>query len=219
VITGDPRKDAYAEDPFICTRFGQFHINKPEFNVKDIAHALSQICRYTGHTKHFYSVAEHSLLVAGLMLEVVGGDPFEGLLHDAAEAYLSDIATPWKHLLPDYEAVSKRIEVPLRAFYGIPERKSPECKQADQYALFIEAYWLMEDRGDSYHDPLRLRPDALRLASGEHPRAAGRKWKAHGLDPYTASQLFLGAFKNYRTQIEIPEKEIQIADLSALPKS
>src|SRR5262245_14828098 len=54
------------------------------FTIEDIAHGLSNICRYSGQCKRFYSVAEHSLLVS----EVAEGFEFAALLHDAAEAFI-----------------------------------------------------------------------------------------------------------------------------------
>lgn len=65
--------------------------------IADIAHSLSMQCRYTGHTARFYSVAEHSLILAkefhtGWHYRLVA------LLHDATEAYLSDIPRPLKYL-------------------------------------------------------------------------------------------------------------------------
>lgn len=69
-----------------------------DVSITDIAHSLSQECRYTGHTRMFYSVAEHSVLVAK-GVKVLGGSLNEqrwGLLHDATEAYLSDISSPVK---------------------------------------------------------------------------------------------------------------------------
>lgn len=129
---------------YIETASGQkFFIDNPEFDVKDIAHALAHQCRYTGHTKQFYSVAEHSILVSHLVEDLGLGDPFEGLMHDAAEAYLSDIAAPWKALLPDYKVLEARIETPLRQWAGVPEKLSDGVKRADWLALFIEARVLM----------------------------------------------------------------------------
>lgn len=64
--------------------------------IEDIAHSLANICRYTGHTRYFYSVAQHCVLMAEADLP---GDPLQRLLHDAAEAYIGDIAKPWKQLL------------------------------------------------------------------------------------------------------------------------
>ncbi len=65
--------------------------------IEDIAHSLAYQCRYTGHTRKFYSVAQHCALMA--MNEDLPGEPLQKLLHDAAEAYLGDMAKPWKGLL------------------------------------------------------------------------------------------------------------------------
>ncbi len=65
--------------------------------IEDIAHSLAYQCRYTGHTREFYSVAQHCVLMAEN--PDLPGDPMAKLMHDAAEAYIGDIARPWKHLL------------------------------------------------------------------------------------------------------------------------
>lgn len=66
--------------------------------IEDIAHALSMKCRFSGHCLVFYSVAEHSLRCAHVVRDL-GGDALvqmHALLHDAAEAYLPDVASPIK---------------------------------------------------------------------------------------------------------------------------
>jgi 5'-deoxynucleotidase YfbR-like HD superfamily hydrolase len=85
--------------------------------IEDIAHALSLLCRYAGHTKEFYSVAQHSVLVSDLLAlnrDTAGRYALPGLLHDAAEAYLIDLPQPVKSLpglngaYSDYEAKMDR---------------------------------------------------------------------------------------------------------------
>jgi hypothetical protein len=77
-------------------------------DIRDVAHALSQICRFCGHTRSFYSVAEHSVHVSRACI------PLEnkrwGLLHDASEAYTGDCPSPFKRMLGDrYKEVEGRL--------------------------------------------------------------------------------------------------------------
>ncbi|MBO7275367.1 MAG: phosphohydrolase [Clostridia bacterium] len=81
-------------------------------NTTDIAHALSMLCRANGHFKSFYSVAQHSI---NCMREAAARGYSDRvrlacLLHDASEAYLSDVTRPVKAELPRY----KEIEAPLQ---------------------------------------------------------------------------------------------------------
>lgn len=77
-----------------------------EINIHDIAHSLSNMCRYAGHCKRFYSVAEHSILVSSKL-----PDEWKlwGLLHDASEAYLVDVPRPVKPYLGNYYELEERI--------------------------------------------------------------------------------------------------------------
>lgn len=86
--------------------------------IEDIAHSLSQQCRYAGHTREFYSVAEHSCLVAEL---VPGEFALEGLLHDAAEAYCQDLIRPIKHAqgFEVYREVEERLQRAVARRFGL----------------------------------------------------------------------------------------------------
>lgn len=149
---------------YIETATGKrFFIDRPEFDIQDITHALAHQCRYTGHTKQFYSVAEHSILVSRIVEDLGLGNPFEGLMHDAAEAYLSDIASPWKVLLPDYKKLEARIETPLREWAGVPAVLSDGIKRADWLALFIEARHLLPSRAEQWTAPDGIKEQALDL--------------------------------------------------------
>jgi 5'-deoxynucleotidase YfbR-like HD superfamily hydrolase len=99
------------DEHFITTYTGKkFHYLSPtpeEIDIKDIAHALSLTCRFGGHCRSFYSVAEHSVRVAA---EVPASSALFALLHDAAEAYLPDIPSPMKQDYKKWQALEGRIE-------------------------------------------------------------------------------------------------------------
>lgn len=156
-------EDLYKDSVWVHTQNGVFMLDHPSFDIHDIAHALSLNCRFNGHINHFFSVAQHSLLTATIM-EILGeGDPFEGLLHDATEAYMSDVPAPFKSRLPDWTAIDQKLELAMRQHFGLPEKKTEACKKADWYSLFIEAYVLLPSGGVGFHDPLGFRDEAIDL--------------------------------------------------------
>jgi uncharacterized protein len=137
--------------PYIETSVGRkFHLldEYPGFNVVEIAHALSNACRYGGHCSQFYSVAEHSVLVSEIAEELNLCDPFEALMHDASEAYICDIPGPWKHMLPDYQKLEADLERKLQDFFKLPP-KTVGCKTADLIALMVEGRALLTSRGET----------------------------------------------------------------------
>lgn len=123
-----------------------------EVNIIDIAHHLSNICRFTGAVRQFYSVAEHSVHVSYLVPEEFA---FEGLMHDAHEAYINDVARPVKSSLPDYKTLEQRNWEAVAHAFGLPFRLPPVVKGADNAILFAEqrelmpvpsAEWLVDGR-------------------------------------------------------------------------
>ncbi len=190
---GTSSEDSYERRAFIQTfpSGSKFWIDQPVFVVEDIAHSLGMNCRFNGNVRHFQSVAEHSIVVSLLMEKYTGGDPFEGLMHDATEAYMTDMAKPWKHRLPDWSKIDHYLETQLRVRFNMPPAKTPECSHADWLSLFIEAWFLVPDRGECFTDPLGLREEALSLIDDEG-------WGCVGLPPQEATAAFLRRYHELR---------------------
>lgn len=88
-----------------------------DIDIEDIANSLSRQCRFGGHLRWFYTVAEHSLRVAKELPDEL---KLTGLLHDAAEAYLLDIPRPVKIRIPGYkEAEENLLKIIMQKFGGI----------------------------------------------------------------------------------------------------
>ena len=108
-------------------------------HIEDIAHALAQTNRYAGHTAYPYSVAQHCVLASLVAPE---GLELEALMHDAQEAYVGDMPTPLKALLPMYQEIEDRLEAVIRKKYGLPVEFNPRVKEVDRRLLATEAHAL-----------------------------------------------------------------------------
>ena len=124
-------------------------------DIEDIAHALAMLCRANGHFKTFYSVGQHSI---NCMKEAVARGYSQRvqlacLLHDASEAYLSDVTRPVKQELPRY----KEIEAPLQdaiwnKWLGEP-LNTQEVKQVFEIDDAILAHEFINLMGEKIFDP------------------------------------------------------------------
>jgi hypothetical protein len=122
-----------------------------EIHLEDIAHSLSNQCRFAGHCKSFYSVAQHSVLVSRRV-------PVEharwGLLHDAAEAYLVDLPRPIKRCsaMGDlYREIEARLMRAICERFGLPFGEPPEVKAIDNAMLMTEKRDVMPPSPVEWH--------------------------------------------------------------------
>lgn len=115
--------------------------NAADVHLADIAHALSMLCRYGGHTRRFYSVAEHSVLVS---MVVPSEFALQGLMHDATEAYVSDVIRPLKQNLSNYAEIEQLNWLAIAERFGLPFTLAPEVKHADNAVLLAERDALLD---------------------------------------------------------------------------
>lgn len=150
-----------------------------EINEVDVAHALSNLCRFTGHVSSFYSIAEHCCHVHDAAQPE---NKLWGLLHDAAEAYLGDVARPTKHAMvgfgPAYEVAERRVMRAVKERFGLEGDQPEEIHLLDNRVLENERMALM--------------PDVLgRSWTGAKPL---RGLQIHAWTPPTAKREFLRRF-------------------------
>src|SRR5512146_2196359 len=123
-----PKEDRGWIQTYTGRQFWPFNPHPEDVRAEDIAHALSQVCRYQGHCLEFYSVAQHSVLVSYAVPDHLA---LWGLLHDAAEAYLADIARPLKHAFPYFMGVEEEIEKVIAFRFALPWPKPESVSWAD----------------------------------------------------------------------------------------
>jgi hypothetical protein len=145
-----------APGPYLQTVSGRwvnpFDPDPAQLDIGDIARALSNQCRFGGHCRVFYSVAQHSVHVSEL-IEQRGGDVeevFAALMHDASEAYLGDMPHPIKHRSPlgaAFRDAEKHLERAIHERFAI-RTETPEIKPADRALLATERRAFMVETWD-----------------------------------------------------------------------
>lgn len=164
--------------PWVLTASGRrFNLDAPrpeDVAPLDLAHALANLCRFGGHTRVHYSVAQHSILVS----EIVGR-PFRlaGLLHDAGEAYVGDVVGMLARRMVEFRDVERKILDAVAVHFGVPrwQLDAPEVRHADAVALLTERNSLLPPSPHPWAEdlaharPLRraivpLAPEAARAA-------------------------------------------------------
>lgn len=123
-------------------RFWPLDPHEDDIDIVDIAHALSNACRFAGHVRRFYSVAQHSVFVSHVC-DIA--DELDGLLHDRTEAYLLDMPKPLKRAaaLAGYRAAEDRLEAVTAASFGVRVVMPASVHHADRALLATERRDLM----------------------------------------------------------------------------
>ncbi len=155
------------DEPWIQTYSGRrFNPTNPYVDaivIQDIAHSLSMQCRFSGHVKKFYSVAQHCVLVSYIC---DSADALWGLMHDASEAYLVDVPRPLKRSgkFDAYLEYEDQMQRAICKRFGLPETEPPSVKVADKTLLSTEARDLMGPLHKDWvqpTEPLPFRIDPL----------------------------------------------------------
>lgn len=166
----DERSSESGRGPWFLSSKGRqlypFDLRPVDVDIEEIAHSLSNLCRFNGHCQEFYSVAQHSVLVAmNLPVELM----FVGLMHDATEAYCGDVIRPIKRYVPGFQELEDRIWQAVAARFTLPADLPKLVKEADNRALqterrdlLVEHHWpwmhdqLEDDSVEPY--PQKIRP-------------------------------------------------------------
>lgn len=187
--------------------------------IEDIAHHLSVMTRYGGAVKKFYSVAEHSCLVADLIswvpfrpasvaeiqyLPTLAEMQLACLMHDAPEAYLNDITAPAKFAMRElmatwiesyltpYDYLEEKFAQIIGEIFRIKYLGRPEVKVADLWAMKIEARELTHSGGSTWRWNGKLPLD------GRKPDNVSFEG---GLEPEVAEQMFITTFRELVDEI------------------
>lgn len=132
---------------------GLFDFDDPynsHFTIEDIAHNLSNLCRFNGACDVFFSVAQHSVNTSRII------QSRRMLAHDGAEAFYGDMTTWLKKLCPDYRAHLEVGEDAVAERLGLERGMTDEMKRADHLALAVERRYLfrnvkLADSDDGFH--------------------------------------------------------------------
>lgn len=132
-------------------------------NITDIAHALSLLCRANGHFRHFYSVAQHCVncMEEAKARGYSGKVQLAALLHDASEAYLSDVTRPVKAEIPKYLEIEKPLQDLIwEKYLGSPltQEESAQVFEIDDAVLYHEFVALMDMKLEPVEPELQSQP-------------------------------------------------------------
>lgn len=167
-------------------KFDYLNIDESQIDIEDIANALSHIPRWLGHTNKFYSVAQHCCWC----YDNTKGNKLEALMHDATEAYLSDIPSPLKALLPDYKKIENEIAVSIANKFNFKYPYSKITHAIDILALDFERYNIK--KLDINYQPLIVKTSLLEKILNKINTIFNSKYWSHT----KAKKEFLKRFNN-----------------------
>jgi hypothetical protein len=159
--------------------------------LEDIAHALSLTCRYGGHCREFYSVAQHSVLCAQQSIQdsqPIGISRWV-LMHDASEAYVTDLPRGLKNLLPEYKVLEDRIHLVISKRFAMSWPMPKEIKEYDNRVLITERDALLDHVTEAWDPWSQIEPYANLAILPEPAEVA----KAHFLEMCTKLNVDLTA--------------------------
>jgi len=175
--------------------------NSP-FTIEDVAHGLSNTCRFAGQCASFYSVAEHCVLASHVVAPEFA---LQTLMHDAAEAFIGDVTRPLKSLLPEYKAIERSVETAIMQRFGIPDWNVPEVKEIDLAMLATEQLAMMPKHGLDWTVLAGVTAAPIEIAF----------WR-----PHTAREAFLERFAELSGWINPNAPHFAVSDdgvMTALP--
>lgn len=142
-MTDTPRAPGTWINVFSGRQFYPMAPRAEDIDIVDIAHSLSRTCRYTGHSLRHYSVAEHSVRVAEAVKNLGHDDAAQAFacLHDAAEAYLADVASPVRRTpeMAAFNEADTRLQTVINHHYGLRGAQPDIVKHVDRLIITVES--------------------------------------------------------------------------------
>lgn len=133
-------------------------LEQSQYTIEDIAHNLSNTCRFSGAVEKAYNVAQHSVLVSHVVPEE---HALAGLMHDSSEAFLGDMTSPLKVIIPQYKKFEKKVEKFMFDKMNLPFPMHPAIKLADIKVFLAEnedLRGIYSDMGDITRYPKKIVP-------------------------------------------------------------
>lgn len=167
--------------------------------IEDIGIALSRIPRFIGHTRQFYSVAQHSVFLSIMVRKEFA---LWALLHDAAEAYIGDMPSPIKKEIPFFSLAEDKLLQCIADVFGLSWPMPAEVKKADNILLATEAEQLVEHTPEDWY---------LNMGEGIKPSKNIALWTA---PPDAAFTMFMSRFNDLVLARDVQKQfgEVKIYD-------